>query len=120
MVIADLHAVPVWKESTGSLTLIPRTARTELLRATSMAYSDEWEDEHLTKSGRVGRNYKHDYARGKMRPVPADAVLTAWRHVYVGAMGAAPSVDVSETALSSDVELIMELRKTFGEPTFAC
>lgn len=55
-----------------------------------------------------------------MRPVPADAVLTAWRHVYVGAMGAAPSVDVSETALSSDVELIMKPRKTFGEPTFAC
>lgn len=44
MVIADLHAVPVWKESTGSLTLIPHTARAELLRATSMAYSDERED----------------------------------------------------------------------------
>lgn len=41
MVIADLHAVPVCKESTGSLTLIPRAARAGLLSATSMAYSDE-------------------------------------------------------------------------------
>lgn len=49
-----------------------------------------------------------------MRPVPADAVLTAWRHVYVAAMGAAPSMDVSEIALSSEVELIMDLRKNFG------
>lgn len=85
-----------------------------------MAYSDEWEDEHLTKTGWVSGSYKHDYGRGEIRPIPADAVLTVRRHVYVGAMGATPSVDVSETVLSPDVELIIELRKKFGEPTFAC
>lgn len=85
-----------------------------------MAYSDEWEDEHLTQTGWVSGSYKHDSGRGETRPIPAAAVLTVRRHVYVGAMGATPSVDVSETVLSPDVELIKELRKKFGEPTFAC
>lgn len=85
-----------------------------------MALSDEWEDEHLTHSGWVSGSYKHDYGHGKSRPVPADAVLTVRRHVYVGALGARPSVDVSETALSHDKELIAELRQKYGEPKFAC
>jgi len=85
-----------------------------------MAYSDEWEDEHLTKGGWVSGSYKHDYGHAETRPVPADAVLTVRRHVYVGAMGARPSVDVSETFLVDDRVLVAELRKKFGEPKFGC
>ncbi|MEN5338892.1 hypothetical protein ABE583_02715 [Stenotrophomonas sp. TWI143] len=84
-----------------------------------MSLSNEWEDEHLTPSGWVSGSCKHDFGREE-RPVPLDAVLTVRKHVVVGAIGALPHVDVSETNLTDDIGLIASLRKTFGEPKFGC
>jgi hypothetical protein len=84
-----------------------------------MALSNEWEDEHLTPSGWVSGSYRHDHKREEL-PVPAGTVLTVRRHVVVGAVGAPAHVDVSETVLTGDKVLLVELREKFGEPKFSC
>lgn len=84
-----------------------------------MALSKEWEDEHLTPSGWVSGSYRHDHKREE-RAVPLGAVLTVRRHVEVAAVGAPLHVDVSETVLTDDEELVAELRKKFGNPKFSC
>lgn len=85
-----------------------------------MSVSDEWEEVHLTPTGWVDGSYKHDFGKRKDVPVPLGAVLTVFRHVTVGAIGASPKVREVETLLSTDAALIAELRAKFGKPTFGC
>jgi len=82
--------------------------------------SNEWEDEHLTKTGWVSGSYRHDHGHSETKDVPEGTVLTVRRHVTVGAIGAKPNIDVSETAHIDDHALIRALRAKFGEPTFGC
>jgi hypothetical protein len=84
-----------------------------------MALSNEWENMHLTPSGWVQGSTKLDFQRSsEYRPVPEDAVLTAYREVYVGAIGATAQVTENTTKLSSDAELINSLMAKFGKPQF--
>ena len=83
-----------------------------------MALSDEWEEVHLTPGGWVDGSYKHDYGHRETRAKPADAVLTAYRRVTVGAMGARPEVNMDEIAHTSDKEIIERLKAQYGPPTF--
>ncbi len=85
-----------------------------------MSLSDEWEEVHLTPAGWVDGSYKHDFAKSVDVPVPQDAVLTVFRHVTVGAIGATPKVHEKETPLTTDSNLIAELRAKYGKPTFSC
>lgn len=85
-----------------------------------MALSNEWEEVHLTPNGWVDGSYKHDCRARVVIDVPQDALLTVRRHVVVGAIGASPDIDVSETALSTDAALIAKLREKHGKPVFGC
>jgi hypothetical protein len=84
-----------------------------------MSLSDEWENMHLTPSGWVQGSQKLDFQRNTDdKPVPEDAVLTAYRKVYVGAIGATPQVTENTTNLSDNLELIESLLAKFGKPQF--
>lgn len=85
-----------------------------------MALSNEWEEVHLTPNGWVDGSYKHDSGARVVVDVPKDALLTVRRHVVVGAIGAMPDIEVSETPLSNDVALIAQLREKHGKPVFGC
>lgn len=84
-----------------------------------MAASDEWQLLHLTPGGWVDGGGKYDFTGVEGKPVPVDAVLTVKRHVYVGAIGAAPKIDESEMPSSKDQELIQSLLQKYGKPVFS-
>lgn len=83
-----------------------------------MAASNEWEERHLIHAGWEPGSAKYDFGPPESRPVPIGTVLTCRRHVYVGAIGASPSVDQSCTPLIKDDNLIKELLEKFGQPQF--
>ncbi|HGE8238902.1 hypothetical protein LZT27_07785 [Aeromonas veronii] len=83
-----------------------------------MALSNEWEYMHLTPSGWVQGSMKLDFQRTQDIAVPEDAVLTAYRKVYVGAMGAKPEVTEETTNLSNDSDFIKQLLLKYGKPQF--
>ncbi|WP_421312619.1 hypothetical protein [Aeromonas sp. 603404] len=83
-----------------------------------MALSNEWEYMHLTPSGLVQGSMKLDFQSAQDIAVPEDAVLTAYRKVYVGAMGAKPEVTEETTNLSKDSDFIKKLLLKYGKPQF--
>ncbi|MGY8527582.1 translation initiation factor 1 [Paracidovorax citrulli] len=84
-----------------------------------MALSSEWEEVHLTPSGWVDGSYKHDNSNGVSEvPVPADAVLSVRRKVYVASTFSKPDISEEETVRSSNESLIAELKAKFGKPVF--
>lgn len=83
-----------------------------------MALSNEWEYMHLTPSGWVQGSTKLDNQGTNEIPVPGNAILTAYRKVYVGAIGATPNVTETKTALTSDSKLIEKLLEQYGSPQF--
>ncbi len=83
-----------------------------------MALSNEWEYMHLTPIGWVQGSTKLDFQGMKDVPVPDNAVLSVYRKVYVGAIGAKPDVIQETTNLSNDLQLIEKLLTKFGEPKF--
>ena len=83
-----------------------------------MALSDEWEEVHLTPKGWVDGSYMHDHGHTQSREVPPDTVLTAYRRVFVAAIGARPNVTMEETVRTTDEALIKRLLEKFGPPVF--
>ncbi|WP_421231593.1 hypothetical protein [Aeromonas sp. 603079] len=83
-----------------------------------MPLSNEWEYMHLTPSGWVQGSMKLDFQGTRDIAVPEDAVLTAYRKVYVGAIGAKPEVTEETTPLSKDSDFIEELLLKYGKPQF--
>jgi hypothetical protein len=84
----------------------------------TMALSNEWAYMHLTPSGWVQGSSKLDFQDTQVVPAPEDAVLTAYRKVYVGAIGAKPEVTESKTPLSNDSSFVEELLNKYGHPQF--
>lgn len=85
-----------------------------------MVASNEWEIQYLTESGWVIGGYKHDFGDAKENVKPDGAVLSVYRHVIVGKLGAPSSVNVDESRnnLIDDIEKINSLLEIYGEPQF--
>lgn len=84
-----------------------------------MAVSDEWEKMHLTPSGWIQGSGKYDFQGIEEKSVPDDTVLTAYRHVYVGAIGAKPQITETQNHHTHDKALIKILLEKYGSPQFA-
>lgn len=84
-----------------------------------MAASDEWENMHLTPNGWVLGSGKYDFQGITEKTKPTDAVLTAYRRVYVGAIGAKPQITENQDFHTEDKTLIKTLLDKYGSPQFS-
>ena len=82
-----------------------------------MALSNEWQYQHLTPNGWVQGSERVDFQGVTKREAPSDAVLTAYREVYVGA-GATPNITEDRTPHTDDKDLIDRLLVKYGAPQF--
>jgi|UPI00056CF6B2 hypothetical protein len=85
-----------------------------------MAASNEWEVQYLTESGWAMGGHKLDCGERKEDVKPEGAVMSARRHVTVGKLGVASSMNVDESRsnLIPNTNKINELLAKYGEPQF--
>lgn len=84
-----------------------------------MAASDEWEYMHLTPSGWITGSGKYDLQGKEEKPVPNDTVLTAYRRVSIGAIGAKPQITEIQDSQTNDETLLRKLLEKYGPPQFS-
>lgn len=80
--------------------------------------SDEWEYVHLTPAGWIDGSRHLDHGEHTRVETPADCVLTCYRRVEVGAVGAKPNITMQETEHTLDKALIASLIEQHGKPQF--
>lgn len=82
--------------------------------------SNEWQYLHLTEKGWSSGGHRYDNGENKDDMKPPGAVLTVFRHVTVGSIGAPSSMNVDErtTKHISDEGKIKALLDQFGDPPF--
>ena len=83
-----------------------------------MAVSKEWEYMHLTPNGWVQGSARYDFQGTQKVEEPKDTVLTVYRRVEVGAIGAKAHVEESQTPHIDDQEEIDSLLEKYGPPKF--